>query len=457
MDKTAERLLSFTGSLRFADLEPQVLHAIKQRFIDTIGCALGAFNAESSVIAKKIASDVKSSAGARILGTRTASSPDLAAFANTAMIRCLDLNDDYFGKDGPHPSDTIGAVLAAADSVHADGRTFITAVAVAYEVLCTLADAVGLREKGWDYVPFTAIAAALGTGKALNLSAEALEHALSLAAVPNCALGQTRLGELSMWKGLASANACRNGVFACMLAAEGVTGPYLSFEGKNGLLAQMTGPLDLSALGSQPLRAGIVYLKGWPVFYSAQASVQAALALREKVAVGEIKGITIESYKRLLGRGANDPEKWAPKSRETADHSLPFSVAAALLDGDVTAQTFDAKRFLDPEVIDLMSKVELRENPEFTSQYPEVWNCKITAITQSGEEHQVHLPYPKGHPQNPFTDKEVEEKFLRLAESLLGLNGCRSFLDWGWHLEEANDIGVIFDLLVPSAEKLRKD
>ena len=145
-------------------------------------------------------------------------------------------------------------------------KTFVTAIAVAYEVLCSFADAVGLRERGWDYVTFTALAAALGAGKVLNLPEEKLKHCLSLAAVCNSALGQTRLGELSMWKGLASANACRNGVFASMLAADGVTGPGLCFEGKNGLISQVTGPLELSGLGKQPLRAGIVYLKSWPVF-----------------------------------------------------------------------------------------------------------------------------------------------------------------------------------------------
>ena len=110
------------------------------------------------------------------------------------MIRCLDLNDDYFGKDGPHPSDTIGAVLAVGDSTQADGKTAVSAVVVAYEVLSSFADAVGLRERGWDYVTFTALAAALGAGKVLNLPEEKLGHCLSLAAVCNSALGQTRLG-----------------------------------------------------------------------------------------------------------------------------------------------------------------------------------------------------------------------------------------------------------------------
>ena len=284
MDHTTERIVSFATSLDFRDLTPTVIHAIKQRFIDTIGCALGAFSTEPAVITRRIASNVQSSFSAGILGTRVKSSAELAAFANGAMIRCLDFNDDYFGKDGPHPSDTIGAVLAAADAVHADGKTLITGIAVAYEFLCTLVDAVSLRDKGWDYVTCTAPAAALGAAKVFKLSEEIMPHAFGLAMVPNCALGQTRAGELAMWKGLASANACRNGVFACMLAREGVTGPSDPVEGKRGLWKLVTGSFDLASLGEEPLRAEIVYLKNWPVLYSAQLAVQAAIALREKVA-----------------------------------------------------------------------------------------------------------------------------------------------------------------------------
>ena len=329
MDKIEERLTSFVSSLRFRDIEPPVLHTSSGASSIRSAARWAPFMLRHPDREKyRIKSGKQRESGSDRDGCKEFT--DLAAFANTAMIRCLDLNDDYFGKDGPHPSDTIGAVLAVGDSTQADGKTVVNAIAVAYEVLCSFADAAGLRERGWDYVTFTAIAAALGAGKVLNLPEEKLRHCLSLAAVCNSALGQTRLGELSMWKGLASANACRNGVFAAMLAADGVTGPGFCFEGKNGLTSQVTGPLELSGLGKQPLRAGIVYLKSWPVFYSAQASVQAALALRKIVSPREIKSVTIESYQRLLGRGATDPEKWTPKSRETADHSVPFCVAAAL-------------------------------------------------------------------------------------------------------------------------------
>jgi 2-methylcitrate dehydratase len=214
-------------------------------------------------------------------------------------------------------------------------------------------------------------------------------------------------------------------------------------------MSQITGPLDLSALGRHPLRAGVVYLKKWPVFYSGQASVQAALALRSELPPDQIKSVTIESYSRLFGRGASDAEKWTPKSRETADHSVPFCVAAALLDGDITAATFEADRFLDADAVALMSKIRLREHPEFTKQYPEVWNCRIIAESISGKRHQAHVTYPKGHPKNAFSDKEVEAKFVRLAEPLLGEKRCDVFFDWAWRLEEAADIGGMFQILEP--------
>jgi 2-methylcitrate dehydratase len=250
-----------------------------------------------------------------------------------------------------------------------------------------------------------------------------------------------------MWKGMASANACRNGIFACLLAQLGVSGPYQSFEGKSGFLQQICGPLDLSRLGASPLRAGIVYLKRWPVFYSAQAAVDAAIKLRAKIPPSETKSLVVESYQRLLGRGASDPEKWAPKLRETADHSVPFCVAVAMLDGDITSDSFASERFLDADVIDLMAKIALREDPEFTRQYPAKWNCRIVAETLAGVRHEVHVAYPKGHPENPFSDTEVEEKFLRLAEPLLGMPRCQAFIEWAWRLDEADNIGEMFSLL----------
>ncbi|MGH7875758.1 MAG: hypothetical protein ACREQO_26500 [Candidatus Binatia bacterium] len=126
---------------------------------------------------------------------------------------------------------------------------------------------------------------------------------------------------------------------------------------------------------------------------------------------------------------------------------MPFCVAAALLDGAITSATFESGRFLDPDVIDLMAKITLREDPEFTKQYPAQWNCRIIAETFSGARHEVHVLFPKGHPENPFSDAEVEEKFVRLAEPRIGITRCDAFLKWASRLEEADNIEEMFPLL----------
>jgi 2-methylcitrate dehydratase len=232
-----------------------------------------------------------------------------------------------------------------------------------------------------------------------------------------------------------------------MLARDGITGPSNPVEGKRGLWKLVTGRFDPPSVGEKPLRAEVVYLKNWPVLYSAQLAVQTALMLRNDVAINEIESIVVESYSRLTTRSASEPEKRLPKTRETADHSVHFCVAAALLDGDITLASFENKRFLDHDVIELMKKIDLRENPTFTREYPDVWNCKITALTRSGERWEAHSVYPKGHPKNPMDDREIEDKFVRLNERLLGLDRCRAFFDFAWQLEESSDVGDVFKLL----------
>ena len=194
MDAVEEKLVRFVDSFAFGDIEAQVLHAIKLRFIDTIGCALAGYDEAPAKIARQLAAQVRSAEEAGVIGAAGKSSPEMAAFANTTMIRCLDLNDDYFGKDGPHPSDLIGAVLAASEMAHGNGASFVAAVAVAYEVLCTFVDAVGIRERGWDYVTYTSVAAALGAGKALGLTQGSVARCVEFGGDSELCFGTNPLG-----------------------------------------------------------------------------------------------------------------------------------------------------------------------------------------------------------------------------------------------------------------------
>src|SRR5207247_265388 len=196
------------------------------------GCALGAWHTEPCAIARRVAARFNATNGATLLGTRHAAPPDWAAFANGCLVRYLDYNDTYLSKEPAHPSDNIPAVLAAAEVARASGKDVITATVLAYEIQCRLCDAASIRARGWDHVTYGAFSTAAAAAKLLRLPADGIEQALNLAGTPNVALRQTRAGELSEWKGCASANAARNGVFAALLAADGLTGPAPIFEGE---------------------------------------------------------------------------------------------------------------------------------------------------------------------------------------------------------------------------------
>src|SRR5919198_6612774 len=230
----AHQLASYSSSFRFEDLSKEVVHEVKRRVIDSLGCALGAWNEEPCAIARKVASDFSAKNGATIIGTNHKAPPDWSAFANGCCIRYFDYNDTYLSKEPAHPSDNISAALAAAESVGADGRELIAAIALAYEVQCRLCDAASIRARGWDHVTYGAFSTALACARLMQLDPDRTRHALNIAGVNCAAFRQARVGELSHWKGVAFANAARHGVYAALLARAGMTGPAPIFEGQMG-------------------------------------------------------------------------------------------------------------------------------------------------------------------------------------------------------------------------------
>ena len=230
----AHQLANYACSLQFEDLSKEIVHEVKRRVIDSIGCALGAWNEEPCVIARKVASDFSAKNGGTIIGTDRKVPPDWAAFATGCCIRYFDYNDTYLSKEPAHPSDNIAAALAIGESVGANGCELITAIALAYEVQCRFCDAASIRAKGWDHPTYGAFSTALAAAKLMKLDAEKTRHAVNIAGVNCAAFRQARVGELSHWKGVAFANAARCGVYAALLARAGMTGPAPIFEGQMG-------------------------------------------------------------------------------------------------------------------------------------------------------------------------------------------------------------------------------
>jgi len=450
MDATTRRLVDFALRAEFAALPAATVHECKRRLIDTLGCAIGAYDEPLCRSARAIAGRHPGTPGVTIWGSTRRAVPEAAAFANGVMLRYLDLSDTYVGKCRGHPSDVIAGIVAIAESVRADGRALINAVVLAYDVYCSLVDAVDFNTKGWDQPVYGVLAGVLAAGKLLGLSAEQLGDAVALALAPNMALGQTRQGDLSSWKGCAGANAGRNAVFAAVLAHEGFTGPTAVFEGRGGLW-DVVGRFELPLPEGAAHRLTHTHLKSLPVCYHGQSAVLAALELRPGVRVGDVQEIRIDSYHTAVMMMGTDPSRWAPTTRETADHSLPYCVAIALLDGEVTAQSFAEARLRDPAVADLMRKIKVNESAELCARYPESVPSRVSVRLISGEESTVEVSYPTGHAKNPIGDADVERKFRGLLAGHADAAHCDRLLQALWTLDGARDVGDVLRLLAMPA------
>ncbi len=451
MDRSTEILSEYACALRYEDLPAETIHQVKRTLIDTVGCAMGGFNAPPSEIARKLALSISSTMPSRIIGTSQTSAPDLAGFANGVMVRYLDCNDSYFSPGGGHPSDMIPAVFAVADPLGSDGRTMITAMVLAYEVFCRLSDQVVVSEHGWDQGIFSVIGATCGAGKVMGLNRESMSQAISLAVVPNLPMIVTRVGELSMWKGCATASATKAGIFAALLAQEGMNGPEAPFEGRGGLWAHMGNKqVNLERFGNrdEPFRIMNTLFKSFPSQIHTQGPISLALELRSQVPPSEIVAIRLRTYETAIRGAAADPEKWAPQTRETADHSIPYLVAIAFQEGAVTPASFARERLQDPGVHQLMAKMTVEEDPAFTKRFPKDSPCLLEVTTKAGRRLAAETSHPPGHRQNPLSDDQVVGKFSHLAGAVLTKERCKAVTDLLWSFEKLPNLLPLFDRLL---------
>jgi 2-methylcitrate dehydratase len=444
----ANRMAEYAASLRFEDLPAPVVHETKRRFIDSFATAVGAMDADAFAIAKRCALRIRGEPGASLLsGGQT--SGEWATFVNGLLIRYLDYNDTYLSLEPAHPSDNLAPVLAVGEMAGATGRDMIAAAVLAYEIQCRLCDAASLRKHGFDHVTYGAISSAVAACKLLRLDAVRTTHAIGLAGVANVALRQTRAGELSMWKGCAFANAARNGVFAALLAADGMTGPAPIFEGDVGIMKLLTGPFDVPVLGGkgQPFMISKTYIKFWPAEYHSQSAIDAALQLRPEVGdMGNVASIDIHTFDAAVDIIGKDPEKWRPKTRETADHSLPYCTAVALADGDVTLAQFEPKRFSDPALLELVAKVQIHRDAALSARYPRGIPNRVTVKLRDGRQLVREVEFPRGHAENPMTDAEVEHKFRTLVVPRYGKDRADRILSVCWELEKLKGAAELIHL-----------
>jgi 2-methylcitrate dehydratase len=449
----AQRFARYAVGLSYDQIPQPVIHETKRRFIDSFATAVGAMDSDAFAIARKVAGRVQGNPGASMLAGGK-SSIEWATFINGLLIRYLDFNDTYLSLEPAHPSDNLAAVLSVGEAYGSSGKDMLMAGVLAYEIQCRLCDAASLRKHGVDHVTYGALSSCVAACKLMKLDATKTAHAVGLAGVCNVALRQTRAGEMSMWKGCAFANAARNGVFAALLAADGLTGPAPIFEGELGLEKLIirekvnVAPMGGEAGNADGFMMSKTNIKFWPVEYHAQSAVDAILQLRPQIGdwrnVDRIDIHTFDAAVDIIGK---DPEKYRPKTRETADHSMPYCVAVALVDGDVGLRSFDDNRLADESLIKLTNQVKLHRDADCNRRYPKGIPNRLTVVMKDGKQLVKEVEFPRGHAGNPMTDGEVEAKFRKVVEAVYSKAVADKVLAACWSLDKMERGGEIVKLL----------
>ena len=442
----ADALAQYATDLRYEDLPEDIVRTAKRTILDTLGCAFGGYTAGPSQIAIKLASDVNAKRGATVLCNGIKTSPDLAAFANGVMIRYLDFNDAFVSltHGAGHPSDTIAALLAAAELRERSGRDLITATVLSYEVFCKIADTFDYLGSGVDHSTMTGFATVVGASRLMGLSLEQMVHAIGITVGGNTAIRQGRADTLSNWKAFAAADASRKAIFSAQLAQSGMTGPSNVFEGRLGFFNLIshkpTAPLQLG----EPYGIRRAFTKRFPLGQFSQTAAQAAVEARQFIRnLDEIQEINIRVSRSAIKIMADSPDKWRPQTHETADHSIPYAVSLVLMYGRIEPEYYEDPYLHDQRLLDLVNRVKCTPSDEADRSEHEFNLCELEIVLKSGERKTVRVEYHRGHFKNPMTDGEMEEKFRSMAQKHLSADRVDSLLRQLWALESVPKVGEL--------------
>ena len=449
---TAE-MARWAAGLGFEQLSADAVREAKRFLLDSLGCALGGFQQHDVKIALAVHDEIAGQGPATVIGTGKRLDVVSASLLNALMVRVMDYNDIYWKQDPSHPSDIIPAALACCERKGTGGRELIVGIVIGHEFEQRMCEAAfpGIRERGWHHATLTAFVSPIVAGRMLHLPAQQIQHAVGISASRHCTMGAVTAGKLTMMKNTVDPMATQSGVLAALLAEQGYTGPEHVIDGKEGL-AHCYGPewkLDILTDGlGESWRITQCGMKAFPTEALTHAPISAVLAI---VKDNDLKPTDVaEVHIRSLHRAADilaDPSKYDPRSKETADHSLPYVVAAAIVDRNVTPVQFTDAKIMDPVIREQLHKVKVVADPEVEKLFPALQRVIVKITTTDGRSFEKQLDYPKGDPRNPLSDREVEEKFDALASGVLSADGRAKVKDAVWNLEKVARVSDLMGLL----------
>ncbi len=446
----AEQLAAFVVRASYEVLSQDARHQLKIRVLDALGCAFGALEGPPIKMLRDQLEDFGGNPLATLIGgSKTA--PDRAALYNSALVRYLDFNDSYLAKhETCHPSDNLGAVLAASEYAHRHGREFLTALAIAYQVQCRLSDVAPVRAKGFDHTTQGAYAVAAGVARALGLDQNGVANAIAISGTAYNALRVTRTGSLSNWKGLAYPNTAFGATHAAFLAMRGITGPLEVFEGNKGLMDAITGhfELDWSHENLESVRRTSV--KKYNAEFHSQSALEGILELRaaRRIRPEEIEHVNIDIFDvayHIIG-GGEEGDKQRVRTKEEADHSLPYMVAVALLDGEVSPAQYAPERILRQDVQSLLRKVTIRPDESLSKRFPAEMPCRVMITLKDGQTLSIEQQDYEGFYTRPMSWEQAVAKFERLAAPHTGAQQRTSLIETVAHLE-TQEVAHLTELL----------
>jgi 2-methylcitrate dehydratase len=439
----AETLAGYAAGLKYEDLPEDIVRLAKRTILDTIGCAFGGYDAGPSQIAIKLAGEVSARQPATVLIRGTKTSPDLSTFANGVMIRYLDFNDAFVSltHGAGHPSDTIAALLSAAELKGRSGRDLITATVLSYEVFCKIADVFDYLGNGIDHSTMTGIAAVVGAGRLMGHTPDQMVQAIGITVGGNTATRQGRADALSNWKAFAAADACRKAIFALELAQQGMTGPGKVFEGSYGFFKVMgKRPVEPPQLG-EPFGIRRAFTKRFPLGQFSQTVAQAAIEARPFIPNPDaIQEVSIRVSHSAIKIMADSPDKWKPPTHETADHSIPYAAGLVLMYGNIAPEYYEPPYLHDARLLDLVDRIKVAPSEEADRTENEFNLCELEVVLKSGARKTTRVEYHRGHFKNPMTDAELEEKFRLMAQKHLPPDRVDRLLRVLWGIENEPEV-----------------
>lgn len=435
------KMARWAAGVEYKHLTEDAIYQAKRLFLDSVGCALGGFQQHDVKIALAALKEIAGRGRSTVIGTGARIDAASAALVNALMMRSMDYNDVYWKQDPSHPSDIFPAAMACCERARSDGRELIVGLVLGHEFDMRLCEAAfpGIRERGWHHATLTAFASPIVAGRLIRLHWEQIQHAIGISASRHCTLGAVTAGNLTMMKNTADPMATQSGVLAALLAEKGYTGPEHVLDGKEGL-TQCLGPAwKLNALTDglgESWRITQCGMKFFPAEALTHTPISAVLDLVKEndLRAEQVEKIEIHSLARAADI-LSDPSKYDPRTKETADHSLPYVIAVALVDRRVTPAQFEMNRILSKEVRAQLKKVVVLADAEIERLFPAMQRAAVKIIMRNGAVFCKQLDYPKGDARNPLTDGEIEEKFRSLADRVLSSRAQDRLIAAIWELD----------------------